>query len=39
MSKSPVITRIELTSFTIQLPNIGTDAAGAGVNFRPGDGQ
>lgn len=39
MSISPTITRIELTSFTIQLPNIGTDAAGAGVSFRPGDGE
>jgi L-alanine-DL-glutamate epimerase-like enolase superfamily enzyme len=38
MSVSPVIERIELTSFIIRMPNIGTDPAGAGVSYRPGDG-
>jgi len=38
-SDSPKIRRIELTSFTIQAPNIGTDRSGAGVRYVPGPGE
>jgi len=33
------IQRIELTSFTIRIANVGTDAAGAGVRYAPGKGD
>jgi len=39
MSSLAVIRRIELISFTITVPNIGTDPAGAGVRYVPGDGE
>ena len=39
MSASPLITRVELSSFTIRVPHIGTDRAGAGVRYQPGDGD
>lgn len=39
MSSQHIITKIELTSFTITVPNIGTDPAGAGVRFLPGKGE
>lgn len=39
MSSNPTITKIQLTSFNIVVPNIGTDRAGAGVRFAPGDGE
>ncbi|MGC1439724.1 MAG: enolase C-terminal domain-like protein [Burkholderiaceae bacterium] len=39
MTVSPVIRRIELSTFTIQIPNIGTDPSGAGVRFAPGPGD
>jgi len=39
MSSAHIITKIELTSFTITVPNIGTDPAGAGVRYLPGKGE
>ena len=39
MSSNPLITKIELTSFNIVVPNVGTDRAGAGVRFAPGGGE
>ena len=36
MTTSHLISRIELTSFTIEVANVGTDAAGAGVRYLPG---
>lgn len=38
MSDSPVITRIELDAFEIQIPGIGADRAGMGVFYAPGRG-
>ena len=37
-AKQPRIERIELTAFTIQIPNIGTDRADFGVFYQPGPG-
>ena len=39
MAAEPRITGIELTSFTIRVPNVGTDRSGAGVRFAPGPGD
>ena len=38
MSASPTITRIELTTFEIVVPNVGSDPGGFGVYYVPGDG-
>jgi L-alanine-DL-glutamate epimerase-like enolase superfamily enzyme len=39
MSHSPIITRIELTAFTIQQPNLASDRSGIGLHYQPGPGQ
>ncbi len=39
MSTEHTINRVELVSFTIRTANVGTDAAGAGVRYAPGDGD
>jgi L-alanine-DL-glutamate epimerase-like enolase superfamily enzyme len=38
MDSMPTIRRIELTSFTITVPNVTTDRTGSGVHFHPGPG-
>lgn len=37
-STNPIVTRIELIAFDIQVPNAGTDSAGMGVFYQPGPG-
>ncbi|MGI9334152.1 MAG: enolase C-terminal domain-like protein [Gammaproteobacteria bacterium] len=39
MSNSPLIARIELLMFEIQVANVGTDRAGLGVRYTPGPGD
>ena len=39
MKSSPIITRIELIVFEIQIENIGSDRAGFGVFYQPGPGS
>jgi len=39
MAAEPRITAVELTSFTIQHANVGTDRSGGGVRFAPGAGD
>lgn len=39
MTSEHKIQRIELTSFNIRIANVGTDPAGAGVRYAPGDGD
>ena len=38
MNSSPIITRIELTAFSIQIADIVTDRADFGVSYQPGPG-